>query len=396
MTQITNQISALAEKYYPEVVSIRRHLHQNPEVSYREFKTTERIVQELEQLGYAVERPLETGCVAVLEGGVVSDRVIALRADIDALPMDEEGEHKAAFLSNIPGAAHCCGHDVHTANLLGVAHILADLRDHVPGRVVLVFQPGEEKPPGGGRLIMESGILQRLGVQSIFGLHTYPFARPGQVAVIKGPMMARPDEFTLEVIGKGGHAAIPQKAVDPVVLAAQIVTVLQSVVSRHVNPLEPAVLTFGKISGGSAHNVIPEKVTLLGTIRTFSKELTLRISNQIEQTARGIAEAAGGSVSYLFAEGYPAVINTDSAVDRIIEVAAQTEGLETIQLPEPIMAGEDFAFYLEEIPGSYMYLGSGSPESGSDTHNWHHPRYNCDEKSMLAGMKLFASLVLLP
>jgi amidohydrolase len=396
MTQLTNQISALADKHYPEVVSIRRHLHQHPEVSYREFNTTELIVKKLEQLGFVVERPLETGCVAVLEGGVLSDRVIALRADIDALAMDEEGEHKAAFLSKIPGTAHCCGHDVHTANLLGVAHILSDLRDHVPGRVVLVFQPGEEKPPGGGRLIMESGILQRLGVQSIFGLHTYAYARPGQVAVIKGPMMARPDEFTLEVIGKGGHAAIPQKAVDPVVLAAQIVTVLQSVVSRHVNPLEPAVLTFGKISGGSAHNVIPEKVTLLGTIRTFSKDLTLRISNQIEQTARGIAEAAGGTISYHFAEGYPAVINTDSAVDRIVEVAAQTEGLETIQLPEPIMAGEDFAFYLEEIPGSYMYLGSGAPESGSDTYNWHHPRYNSDEKSMLAGMKLFASLVLLP
>lgn len=388
------KIDELAQKFFPEVVKIRRHLHRNPELSYKEFNTTKLIKKELESLGFDVESPLETGCVGILNGGIASNRVIALRADIDALPIHEAGDHKSDFLSQVPGVSHCCGHDVHTANLLGVARILSNLRDEMEGKVVLVFQPGEEKPPGGGKLIMQSGILQKHGVQSIFGLHTYPYAHPGSVSVIKGPMMARPDEFTIIVKGVGGHAAIPQKAVDPIVIASQIVTILQSIITRSVNPLEPAVLTIGKIEGGSAHNVIPEKVTMLGTIRTFSKDLSLHISNQIEKTSRAIAEAAGAEIEYIFSEGYPAVINTAEAVDSIVEVASKLPGVEILQLPEPIMAGEDFSFYLEEIPGSYMYLGSGSSESGSDEYNWHHPLYNVDEKSMLTGMKLFSGLAL--
>lgn len=387
------RIEEAVDGIYEYAVKTRRFLHQNPELSYKEFKTTEFIVKELESLGYVVERPLETGCIGIIEGGKKSDRVIALRADIDALPIQETGDHKQAFLSRTPGVSHTCGHDVHTANLLGLAHVLSGMRDEIPGKVLLVFQPGEEKPPGGGRLIMESGVLQKHGVQLIYGLHTYPLARPGSVSVIKGPMMARPDEFTLIVKGKGGHAAIPHKAVDPVVIAAQIVTVLQSIITRSVNPLEPAVLTIGKIEGGSAHNVIPESVTMLGTIRTFSKELTMHISGRIENTARALAQSAGGDIEYYFSEGYPAVINTDSAVDDIVNAANLFDDISTETLKEPIMAGEDFSFYLEEIPGSYMYLGSGSAESGSDTHNWHHPMYNADERCMLTGMKLFAGLV---
>jgi amidohydrolase len=386
------QIDELVDKCFPKVVEIRRHLHRNPELSYEEHKTTELIVRELESLGFAVECPLQTGCIGVLMGGIESDRVMAFRADIDALPIMESGEHKSKFLSQVPGVSHCCGHDVHTANLLGTAHILSALKDKIEGKIVLIFQPGEEKPPGGGKLMMQSGVLQKHGVQVIYGLHTYPFAEPGTVSVIKGPMMARPDEFTLIVKGKGGHAAIPQKAIDPIVLSSQIVTVLQSIITRSVNPLEPAVLTIGKIEGGTAHNVIPESVTMLGTIRTFSKELTMHISNQIEKVAKGLAEAAGAEIEYHFSEGYPAVINTPWAVDKIIDAASEMKDVEILQLPEPIMAGEDFSFYLEEIPGSYMYLGSGSKESGSDQYNWHHPLYNVDERSMLTGMKLFSAL----
>lgn len=390
---VQTRISELAQTFYPQAVALRRHFHKYPEVSFKEFQTTEKVIEELQSLGFEVHRPLETGCVAVLEGGQPSDRVIALRADIDALPMNEEGEHKADFLSQNPGAAHCCGHDLHTANLLGVARILNELKTSVPGRVVLVFQPGEEKSPGGGNLLMKTGILQKLGVQSIFGLHSYPFGRPGEVHVIKGPMMARTDEFALEITGKGGHAAIPHKAVDPIVIASQVITVLQSIVSRHVNPLESAVVTIGKISGGTAHNVIPASVQMLGTIRTFSKELTERICTQIEKTASGIAEAAGGSAKLTFTAGYPAVINDPGAVDLVVETASAFDDVQSLYLSEPLMAGEDFAFYQEEIPGSYMYLGSGSEETGSDQWNWHHPRYNCDEKAMLTGMKLMSALV---
>lgn len=388
-------VDALIKEVYPWAREIRRDLHRNPEVSYKEFRTTELIVRELESMGYEVLRPLETGCVAVLRGGVESGRVLALRADIDALPMQEEaGEFKGEFVSQIPGVAHCCGHDVHTSTLLGTARVLAQMRESVAGSVVLVFQPGEEKIPGGGRLIMESGVLQRLGVQEIYGTHTYAYARPGEVMVIKGPMMARPDEFTIKVIGKGGHAAIPHKAVDPIVIAAQIVTVLQSIVTRSVNPLEPAVVTVGKIEGGSAHNVIPESVTMLGTIRTFSEDTANKISGQIESVARGIAESFGGRIEYRFSAGYPAVINTDWAVDKIIRVTEHLDGVEAKYLSEPIMAGEDFAFYQQEIPGSFMYLGSGSPESGSNIYNWHHPLYNADERSIETGMKVFVGLVM--
>jgi amidohydrolase len=390
------KIQQLSHDTFQTAVDARRHLHRNPELSYKEFKTTEFLVERLTDLGYAVERPLETGCVAVLQGGVTSDRVIALRADIDALPIHEEGEHKKDFMSQIDGVAHCCGHDIHTAGLLGTAQVLSALREEVPGKVVLVFQPGEERSPGGGRLIMESGILQRLGVQAIYGLHTYPFLEPGNIGWIKGPMMARPDEIALDVIGAGGHAAVPHKAVDPVVLSAQIITVLQSIVSRHVNPLEPAVLTFGKISGGSAHNVIPESVHILGTIRTFSRETTLKIATLIENTSRAIAQAAGGDVRFTITEGYPAVVNVDWAVDALVQTVGRFDNINAIVLPEPSMGGEDFSFYLEEIPGAFFVIGSGSEETGSNQYNWHHPRYNADERSLLTAMKVMSALVFEP
>lgn len=390
------KIHQLAQETFETTVSDRRHLHRNPEVSYKEFETTLYLCEALTQMGYRVERPIETGCVAVLEGGVSSPRVLALRADIDALPIQEEGEHKKAFMSEVPGVAHCCGHDIHTAGLLGTARILMALRDEIPGRVVLVFQPGEERSPGGGRLLMETGMLQQLGVQAIYGLHTFPFLEPGTIGWIKGPMMARPDEITLEVLGAGGHAAVPHKAVDPVVLSAQIITVLQSVVSRHINPLEPAVLTFGKISGGSAHNVIPESVHILGTIRTFSRETTQKIATHIENTAKGIATAAGGDIRFTLTEGYPAVVNVDWAVDALLQTAARYNDITPVPLPEPSMGGEDFSFYLQEFPGAFFVIGSGAAESGSNEYNWHHPRYNADERSLLTAMKVMAGLVFEP
>lgn len=392
MKTIIKNIDSLADSNFEWVKEFRRDLHRYPEVSYKEFRTTDVIIAELKRLNITVLRPLETGCVGIITGGIESDRVIALRADIDALPMEETGEHKREFLSKNQGVAHCCGHDLHTANLLGVARILSELRTSISGKVVLVFQPGEEKVPGGGRLLMETGLLQELGVQEIYGLHSYPYAPPGEIRVIKGAMMARPDEFSITVLGKGGHAAIPHKAVDPVVIASQIVTMLQSIISRTINPLQPAVLTIGKISGGSAHNVIPESVTMLGTIRTFSKELSEHISDRILQTAQSIARAAGGDIEYKFNEGYPAVVNTDWAVDSICE-AAEMMNVGVTNLAEPIMAGEDFSYYLQEIPGSFFYLGSGSRETGSDQYNWHHPLYNVDERAMKTGMRLMAGLV---
>ncbi|AXJ00756.1 amidohydrolase [Cyclonatronum proteinivorum] len=391
---LTQQLKQRATELMPDMIQWRRHLHQHPEISYKEFETTKWLTTRLEEMGFEVHHPTETGCVAVIRGKAPQSRVVALRADIDALAMEETGVAKADFRSKNPGAAHCCGHDAHTANLLGCARMLSDLRDQLEGTVVLVFQPGEEKLPGGGRLISESGILHTLGVQAIYGLHTSPAHAPGQIGVIKGPMMARPDEFALDLIGKGGHAAAPHLAIDPIVMAAQFVSAVQTVRSRSINPLEPVVVTVGKINGGTAHNVIPEKVSMLGTIRSFSRETSNFIAQRIEAIAAGIAQGAGGSYSFKYDEGYPAVINTDWATDVIVDVAETLHGPDTaLWMPEPVMGGEDFAFYLEHFPGAFFLLGTGSAKADS-LWSWHHPRYNIDEDAFVTGASMMAGIAL--
>lgn len=388
-----SKIKKEAEAIYPEVTEIRRHLHKNPELSFQEFETTDFIIQKLEALNIAVDRPLETGCVGELEGGKNSDRVIALRADIDALPIEETGEHKQDFISKNDGIAHCCGHDAHTANLLGTAKILSKLRNEIEGRVLFVFQPGEEKLPGGGRLLCETGYLQEQGVDIIYGLHTNPDFPPGTVALREGPLMARPDEFEITVKGSGGHAASPHLTIDPVVLAGQIITQIQTIVSRNINPIEDAVLTIGKVEGGSTHNIIPEEVNMLGTVRTFSEQNAYLIRDRMEEIVKSVTQSAGAGYDFLFNEGYPALINDPRATDTLISKARKLLGQKKTQiLHKPIMAGEDFAFYQQHFPGAFFFLGSGSQQSGS-VHSWHHPEYNVDERCFKTGTALMASLV---
>lgn len=394
--KLQQEIIQRIEQIYPELVQTRRKLHQEPEISFHEYQTTSFIVETLTGYGYEVHQPLETGCVAVLKGGKESERIIALRADIDALPIEEEGEHKAEFLSRRNGVAHCCGHDVHTTNLLGVAKLLKEYEDEVEGTIVLIFQPAEEKLPGGGRLLSESGILQKLGVQEIYGLHTSPYHKPGEVAVKAGPLMARPDEFTIVVIGKGGHAAAPHMAVDPIVLSGQLITLLQSIITRQINPTDPAVLTIGKIEGGTAHNVIPEKVEMKGTVRTFDREVAEVIRARMEATIKAVTEAAGGAYDFHWDEGYPAVKNDSGTTDNMKRVARNLLGRKQLtEIEDPIMAGEDFAFYQEHFPGTFFFLGSGSEETGS-VYPWHHPRYNVDERAIKTGVLMLAGLALDP
>jgi amidohydrolase len=382
-------ISRLVEATFPDMVTWRRHLHRNPEISYKEYDTTAFILDVLQPLGYEIHRPLETGCVAVLKGEKPGGTV-ALRADIDALPMDEYGEAKEAFKSTRPGAAHCCGHDAHTANLLGAAHVLAGLKPQLAGIVVLVFQPGEEKLPGGGRLLTENGILKRLGVEAIFGLHTDPWHPAGTISLRDGAFMARPDEVDIEIIGKGGHAAKPHEAVDPIVMGAHFITMVQTIVSRHINPVEPCVVTFGQFTGGTVYNVIPEKVTLKGTVRTFRKEVAQRIFERMESILKGVTEAAGGTYTFRINHGYPAVINPEKLNAYVRETAKRTTS-GVVELDEPIMAGEDFGFYQETMPGVFFYLGSGS-EACDSRWAWHHPRYNVDESAMRTGAEMMVRL----
>ncbi|MEX1011648.1 MAG: amidohydrolase [Balneolaceae bacterium] len=389
LSDLKNRSAALLDG----MVSIRRHLHRNPEVSYQEHDTTTFILEELKKLGIPTERPLETGCVGVIEGKKPGP-VIALRADIDALAMDEEGDVKRDFMSRRPGAAHCCGHDAHTSNLIGAASLLTEFSEHLEGKVVLIFQPAEEKLPGGGRLLCETGYLQKAGVEAIYGLHTSPYHKTGTVAFREGPLMARPDEFEIELVGKGGHAAYPHMAIDPIVMASATVMQLQTVVSRSVDPAEPAVVTVGKIGAGSAHNVIPAKANLLGTVRTFSKETANQIRERMEQIVSGVARAHGGEYRFQFNEGYPAVVNDSNLSEKFRKTASDLMGDKAvIEMAKPVMAGEDFAFYQQHFPGLFFFLGSGSEESDSQW-SWHHPRYNVDENCFLVGAPLLASLAL--
>lgn len=390
---LREKIQKKAEAYFDYMVQVRRHLHKNPEVSFKEFETTEYIRHELKKIGIETEQPLDTGCIGVIEGGKPGP-VIALRADIDALGMDEEGEAKAEFTSERPGAAHCCGHDAHTANLLGTANILKDLEADIPGKVVLIFQPAEEKLPGGARLIRESGVLQKHGVEEIYGLHMNPKYAPGEIAYKAGSFMSCTVEFEIEVIGKGGHAATPHLAVDPIVLTAQIINQFQTIVSRLLDPTEPAVITVGKVAAGSVHNVIPAKAEMIGTVRAFSMETARVIKKRMEEILKGVTESAGGSYKFKFDEGYPAVVNDAGCTEKLAVSARKLLGEErVIELQRPMMAGEDFAFYQEEFPGSFFFLGSGSDEADSKW-SWHHPRYNIDERAMITGSTLMAGLIL--
>ncbi|MEX1063402.1 MAG: M20 family metallopeptidase [Balneolaceae bacterium] len=396
MSVTFRDLSQKAEEYHSYMIEIRRHLHRNPEVSYREHDTTEFILEQLAALGIRTERPLETGCVGILPGtgDQGGGRVIALRADIDALAMDEQGDHKKEFMSVRPGAAHCCGHDAHTANLLGAAKILADFSEWIDGTVLLVFQPGEEKLPGGGRLLSESGFLQKYGVEAIYGLHTSPMHAPGTVATRSGPMMARPDEFEIELIGKGGHAASPHQTVDPVVMAAEAIQKFQTVISRNIEPTEPAVLTVGRVVCGSTYNVIAAKAHMEGTVRSFNRETAHLIRDRMEQILKGIAGGSGGDYKFQFNEGYPAVTNDRELTAAFRKTAAGIVGEEgVLDMKRPVMAGEDFAFYQEHFPGTFFFLGSGSSESSS-TWSWHHPEYNIDERCFLTGAPLMAAVAL--
>lgn len=388
-----SKIKKRVDEIYPEMVEIRRYLHRHPELSFQEFETTQFIIDELEQLDIPVDQPQETGCIGVLKGGGNSDSVIALRADIDALPIQEFGDHKKQFLSENEGVAHCCGHDLHTANLLGTAKVLAELKDEIEGTVLFIFQSGEEMLPGGGRLLCETGYLQEKGVDVIYGLHTNPYQPAGEIALREGPLMARADEFEIEITGRGGHAAMPHTAVDPIVLAAEAVSRFQSIVSRAINPAEPAVITVGKIWGGTAHNIIPEKVNLDGTVRTFSDQTAMFIKNRMEQILEGITNPAGAEYRLEYNEGYPAVINIDWAANTIKNSAASLLGEKKVTLlKEPVMAAEDFAFYLQHFPGAFFFLGSGSGQSGA-IYPWHHPKYNVDENCLKTGAAVMTSLV---
>lgn len=362
------RIQTLSDQVFDEVVAIRRNIHQNPELSFKETRTSALVAGKLEEYGLAVTRGIAgTGVVGIINGKTPG-KTIALRADMDALPLQEETD--LPFKSLVGGVMHACGHDFHTANLLGVAKILSRLRDDISGTVKLIFQPGEESG-GGGREMVKEGVLDNPQVDAILAVHVLP-APLGYLSLGYGPTTAFSDKITLRVKGKKAHASTPQEGVDAIVIAAQIITALQSVISRQVDPLDAATFSLGQINGGTAPNIMPDLVEIVGTMRTLQSDTRERIKNSIEQIASSMAAGMGGVCEVAYREGYPSVINDKSMTDLIKDVSAQvyetirkSEGLlslptaDLIQFDKPRLAAEDFGFYAHRVPACLAWIGIG-------------------------------------
>ncbi len=370
-----------------QIVALRRDIHREPELGFDTEKTAAKVIAALDGLPLDIETGVaRNGVVATLRGEG-DGPTVALRADMDALPIQEETG--LPFASEIEGEMHACGHDGHTSMLVGAAHALSQgaLRDRLNGTIKFVFQPAEEGG-GGGRVMVDEGVVD--DVSSIFALHLWPGLPFGKVATKAGPIMAAADAFEMEIRGSGAHGAMPHLAADAVVIAAQVVTALQILVSREIDPVEPAVLTVGKIGAGTAFNIIPEKARLGGTVRTLNPDLRKRMPWRIEALARGVAKGMGGDANLDYTFSYPVTANDEGAAGRALSVAGDLFGGESIlELPSPSMGGEDFAFFLEKVPGAFIWLGVGEDVSGLHT-----PQFAFDEGILPRGTALLAALAL--
>lgn len=391
MSLTSDRIKSLAKAVHPFAVEARRHLHGNPELSFQETETARYLAAKLREMGLEPQTGIGgNGIKVVIESGKPG-RTVALRADIDALPIQEETG--LPFASTKPGLMHACGHDVHTSTVLATAKALAECKGDLPGgRVVLFFQPGEEMNPGGASLMIRDGCLENPKVDAIFGVHVFPPGDAGTMNFGAGPMLAAPDEFDVTIIGKGGHGAAPHLCVDPVVTASQVVVAMQQIVARNVSPFERAVITIGSIHGGQARNVIPNEVTLKGTVRTMSREVQELMPKRIEAVIRGVCEAAGASYKLHYDAGYPVLVN-DAAMTEIARKAALSVlGEAKVGPMQPSMGGEDFAFFLEHVPGTFARLGCSAPGS-SERYGLHTSKLLIDEACMETGVAYFLSVV---
>ncbi len=369
-----------------QAIGWRRHLHANPELSFEEVETSRFVEETLGSFdGLEIGRPTPTSVVATLRGARPG-RVLALRADMDALPIQEETGLE--FASTRAGVMHACGHDGHTAMLLGAAKVLAGRRDELAGELRFLFQHAEETPPGGARELVAAGVMD--GVDLVVGAHLASLKPVGTIGVPVGPMAAAADIFTAEVRGEGGHAAAPHKALDPVVVAAQVVTNLQHLVSRTVDPIASAVVSVTLFHAGTAGNVIPEAVQLGGTVRTFDPEIRRSVRVGMERIFRGITEAHGATFTLDYQEGYNAVVNDPAAAELVAAAARAELGDAAMIEVEPIMGGEDFSAYLEKAPGAFFWVGAGH----EDAIPHHHPRFTIDEAALRSGIAVFVRTAL--
>ncbi|NGM61033.1 amidohydrolase [Sphingobacterium sp. SGG-5] len=391
MISVKEHIQQLAKDYFAETVEIRRHLHRHPELSFEEFNTSAFVKERLDELGIPYQEIAGTGVVGLIQGDKPSEQVIALRADMDALPITEvEGR---PYGSENVGVMHACGHDVHTSSLLGVARILQEMKSTFGGTIKLIFQPGEEKLPGGASLMIKEGVLKNPEPQAVLGQHVMPFIEVGKVGFRSGQYMASSDELYMTVKGKGGHGAQPHNNIDPIAITAQIISALQQIVSRAADPRIPTVLSWGKIVGNGATNVIPEEVYLEGTFRTFNEQWRAEAHEKMKKMAIGIAEGMGATCDFEVRKGYPFLTNEPQLTARARSYAEDYLGKENVLELELWPAAEDFAYYSQETNACFYRLGTRNKAKGI-TSAVHTPTFDIDEDALELSIGLMSYIAI--
>jgi amidohydrolase len=389
---LSEKIKLLSSEIKEKTVANRRHLHAHPELSFQEFETSKYVVEQLKSIGLNPTSGIAgTGISALIEGKNPTKKTVALRADMDALPIIEAND--VIYRSQNQGVMHACGHDVHTSSLLATANILQQVRDQFEGTVKLIFQPGEEKLPGGASLMIKEGVLKNPTPRAILGQHVMPFIPVGKVGFRKGMYMASADEIYITVVGKGGHAAMPERFVDPVLMASHLIVALQQVVSRTANPRIPSVLSFGKIIGEGATNVIPNEVRIEGTFRTMNEPWRTAAHDKIKAIAEGVVSAMGGRCDIEIRKGYPFLTNEPELTQRAIDAARDYLGEENVEELDLWLAAEDFACYSQEIDACFYRLGTRNEEKGIIS-GVHTPTFDIDEDVLGMGPGLMAWLTI--
>ena len=389
MSSLREQIQQLARQYAPDFIEIRHHLHAHPELSYQEYETSAFVQKRLQELNIPFRVMAQTGITGIIEGKNPGKKIIALRADMDALPIQEE--NKIPYKSTRPGVMHACGHDVHTTCLLGAAKILQELRSQWEGTVKLIFQPGEERNPGGASIMINEGVLQNPAPQAIFGLHVHPQLETGKLSFRGGQVMASADEIYITIKGKGGHAAAPHLTADTILIASHLIVALQQIISRNRNPFYPSVLSICSIQGGHTTNVIPSEVKLMGTFRALDEEWRFKAHELIRKQATELVHAMGGEIDLHIDVGYPSVYNNEKLYTVARALAEDFIGADHVETTEVRMGAEDFGYYTQKIPGCFYRLGVMNESKGISS-GVHTPTFNVDENAIEIGMGMMARL----
>ncbi len=384
---LLHKIKSLSSAYSTHTVSLRRHLHAHPELSYQEFQTVRFVAEQLNSFGIECRPVATTGLIAEIKGKNPDQKTIALRADMDALPILEE--NNVIYKSKNTGVMHACGHDVHTSSLLMTARILNEVKEDFEGTIRLLFQPGEEKNPGGASYMIKEGALENPRPSAILGQHVFPLLPAGKVGFREGMYMASADEIYLKVIGKGGHGAAPDLAIDPIVIASHIIIALQQIISRNANPRQPTVLTFGNIIGHGATNIIPNEVNIAGTFRAMNEAWRESALDKIKKMAESIAEGMGGRCEVDISRGYPYLENNPELTRRIRSAAEEYVGSDNVVNIDITLGAEDFAYYSQVVPASFYRLGTSNAAKGITSYV-HTPTFDIDEDALSIGPGLMA------